>query len=134
LNPAKLGKIDNHKQEPWKLPLPQFIEQLHFERFGKLLPTASCLSRSDVESKGAKEKRAVPQAAAYERQHLKHGERRPRYCGAAVRGADSATTRGGDVRRSCRTDMRGWNRNCRPEAVTLESVTTLQAVFNFSST
>ena len=23
LNPAKLGKIDNHKQEPWKLPLPR---------------------------------------------------------------------------------------------------------------
>jgi hypothetical protein len=21
MNPAKLGKIDNHKQEPWKLPL-----------------------------------------------------------------------------------------------------------------
>jgi hypothetical protein len=38
LNPAKLGKIDNHKQEPWKLPLPQFIEQLYFERFGKTTP------------------------------------------------------------------------------------------------
>jgi hypothetical protein len=38
LNPAKLGKIDNHKQEPWKLPLPQFIEQLYFERFGKTSP------------------------------------------------------------------------------------------------
>jgi hypothetical protein len=35
LNPAKLGKIDNHRQEPWKLPLPQFIEQLYSERFGK---------------------------------------------------------------------------------------------------
>jgi len=22
MKPAKLGKIDNHKQEPWKLPLP----------------------------------------------------------------------------------------------------------------
>ena len=33
LNPAKLGKIDNHKQEPWKLPLPQFIEQLYFRAF-----------------------------------------------------------------------------------------------------
>ena len=38
LNPAKLGKIDNHKQEPWKLPLPQFIEQLYFERFSKTTP------------------------------------------------------------------------------------------------
>jgi hypothetical protein len=38
LNPAKLGRIDNHKQEPWKLPLPQFIEQLYLERFGKTSP------------------------------------------------------------------------------------------------
>jgi hypothetical protein len=38
LNPAKLGKIDNHKQERWKLPLPQFIEALYFERFGKRAP------------------------------------------------------------------------------------------------
>lgn len=40
MNPAKLGKIDNHKQEPWKLPLPQFIEKLYFKRFGKTFPEA----------------------------------------------------------------------------------------------
>ena len=40
MNPAKLGKIDNHKQEPWKLPLPQFIEELHSKRFGKTSPEA----------------------------------------------------------------------------------------------
>ena len=40
MNPAKLGKIDNHKQEPWKLPLPQFIEELYFKRFGKTAPEA----------------------------------------------------------------------------------------------
>lgn len=28
LNPDKLGKIDNHKQEAWKAPLPQFIESV----------------------------------------------------------------------------------------------------------
>lgn len=33
LNPDKLGKIDNHEQEPWKAPLPQFIENLYFKRF-----------------------------------------------------------------------------------------------------
>jgi hypothetical protein len=35
LNPKKLGKPDNHRQEPWKLPLPAFIEHLYRERFGK---------------------------------------------------------------------------------------------------
>jgi hypothetical protein len=40
MNPAKLGKIDNHKQEPWKLPLPQFIEELYFKRFRKTSPEA----------------------------------------------------------------------------------------------
>jgi len=38
MNPGKLGKIDNHEQEPWKLPLPQFIEELYFKRFGKTAP------------------------------------------------------------------------------------------------
>ena len=28
LNPKKLGKIDNHKQELWKAPLPVFIEEI----------------------------------------------------------------------------------------------------------
>jgi hypothetical protein len=38
LNPVKLGKLDNHKQEPWKLPLPQFIEELYRKRFGRAAP------------------------------------------------------------------------------------------------
>src|SRR3989304_2344767 len=29
MNPQKLGKLDNHRQEPWKLPLPAFIEELY---------------------------------------------------------------------------------------------------------
>lgn len=37
-NPRKLGKLDNHRQEPWKLPLPRFIETLYFKRFGKERP------------------------------------------------------------------------------------------------
>jgi hypothetical protein len=39
LNPKKLGKIDNHKQQPWKIPLPQFIEHLYCKRFGRTHPT-----------------------------------------------------------------------------------------------
>ena len=35
MNPRKFGKLDNHKQEPWKAPLPEFIESLYLKRFGK---------------------------------------------------------------------------------------------------
>ena len=38
MNPKKLGKIDNHRQEPWKMPLRQFIENLYLKRFGKDRP------------------------------------------------------------------------------------------------
>ena len=38
MNPKKLGKLDNHQQESWKLPLPAFIEHLYFKRFGKSRP------------------------------------------------------------------------------------------------
>ena len=38
MNPKRLGKKANHDQEPWKVPLPRFIEQLYFERFGKERP------------------------------------------------------------------------------------------------
>jgi hypothetical protein len=38
MNPTKLGKIDNHKQEPWKAPLPQFIERLYVKRFKREKP------------------------------------------------------------------------------------------------
>jgi hypothetical protein len=38
LTPMKLGKIDNHKQEPWKTPLAQFIEACYMKRFRKARP------------------------------------------------------------------------------------------------
>ncbi len=38
MNPKKLGGKANHKQEPWKVPLPEFIEELYFKRFGKTRP------------------------------------------------------------------------------------------------
>ena len=38
MNPKKLGKLANHRQEPWKAPLPQFIETLYYKRFLKLQP------------------------------------------------------------------------------------------------
>ena len=38
LNPRKFGKIANHRQEPWKAPLPVFIEEIYFKRFRKKRP------------------------------------------------------------------------------------------------
>lgn len=38
MNPKKFGKLDNHRQEPWKAPLRIFIENLYFKRFGKEKP------------------------------------------------------------------------------------------------
>jgi hypothetical protein len=38
LNPKKFGGLANTRQEPWKLPLPEFIEELYFEHFKKSRP------------------------------------------------------------------------------------------------
>jgi hypothetical protein len=38
LNPRKLGKLANHRQEPWKASLPQFIEHLYVKRFDRERP------------------------------------------------------------------------------------------------
>jgi len=38
MNPRKLGKLDNHRQEPWKLPLKEFIAELYHKRFGRMQP------------------------------------------------------------------------------------------------
>lgn len=38
MNPKRFGSKANQKQEPWKVPLPQFIERLYFKRFRKNRP------------------------------------------------------------------------------------------------
>ena len=38
MNPQKLGKLANHQQERWKVPLPEFIEELYLKRFGQAGP------------------------------------------------------------------------------------------------
>jgi len=54
LNPDKLGKIDNHKQETWKSPLPQFIEEIYFKRFKKTEPAAVKLIKGVIADEKAK--------------------------------------------------------------------------------
>ena len=38
LNPKKFGSLANTKQEPWKLPLPEYIEKLYIQHFKKNRP------------------------------------------------------------------------------------------------
>ncbi len=38
MNPGKFGKLANHNQESWKLPLPLYIEALYIKRFNKECP------------------------------------------------------------------------------------------------
>jgi len=68
MNPAKLGKLDNHKQEPWKLPLPRFIEELYLKRFGKpaLGVVMSIEERARLERGKQQARRAAKQRGATE--------------------------------------------------------------------
>ena len=38
INPRKFAKLGNHKQQPWKRPLSEFIEERYQKRFGKACP------------------------------------------------------------------------------------------------
>ena len=62
LNPDKLGKIDNHRQEPWKAPLPQFKEHIYFKRFKReepetVKPLKQILKEMETKKKLQKEKK-----------------------------------------------------------------------------
>ena len=38
MNPKKFGGLANHKEEQWKLPLPEYIEHLYQKKFRKMFP------------------------------------------------------------------------------------------------
>jgi hypothetical protein len=61
LNPRKFGSLANHRQEPWKLPLPEFIEKLYLKHFGKAAPD-EVLSIEERAKRRAKKKAARKKA------------------------------------------------------------------------
>ena len=67
LNPKKLGKLDNHREEPWKAPLPQFIEHLYFKRFGRERPEFVVSVEERARAKEASEPHARRHGAAIAR-------------------------------------------------------------------
>jgi hypothetical protein len=64
LNPKKFGGLANHRRQPWKLPLPQFIEELYLERFGVPRPAEVLSLEEFVSQTNAKkeQKRIAKQA------------------------------------------------------------------------
>ena len=68
LDPKKLGKLDNHEQEPWKAPLPEFIERLYLKRFGKRRPdvVVSIEARARTEEDGKARSRELRRRRAGE--------------------------------------------------------------------
>ena len=62
MNPKGFGKLDNHRQESWKLPLGQFIENCYLKSFGKLPDTVlSIEQRIQLEEKKKAERREAKQ-------------------------------------------------------------------------
>ena len=62
LNPDKLGKIDNHRQESWKAPLPEFIEEIFYKRFKKerpdvVKPLKQILKEQEIKTKTKKKEK-----------------------------------------------------------------------------
>ena len=64
LNPDTLGKIDNHRQEPWKAPLPEFIEEINYKRFKKerpdvVKPLKQILKEQEIKTKTKKKEKEI---------------------------------------------------------------------------
>ena len=77
LNPDKLGKIDNHRQEPWKAPLPEFIEEIFYKRFKKerpdvVKPLKQILKEQEIKDK-EKKKEKEKRRKEHEQEQMNNG-------------------------------------------------------------
>jgi len=80
MNPEKLGKLDNHKQEAWKMPLRQYIEHLYLKRFGKSCPDAvMSIEERSVSVRRRKQPGVRPNSISPRRYHeaILHGRGHP---------------------------------------------------------
>lgn len=89
MNPRKLSKLDNHRQQPWKAPLPEFIASLYFRRFGRTRPldarSVEERARHAQEKKAAsKRRRAQRKAEAARGAPLAHAEEQPSLSGVPL--------------------------------------------------
>ena len=70
MNPKKLGGMANHVQEPWKVPLPQYIESLYRKQFNKENPDQV---RSIEQLVSDNKRKKMERKAAKQREVLEHG-------------------------------------------------------------
>ena len=54
LNPKKFGGYANHRQEKWKRPLGEYIEELYFKRFKRDKPNQVLSIEELIQKKGGK--------------------------------------------------------------------------------
>jgi len=71
MNLKKLGKLDNHHQEPWKAPLSEFIEHVYVKRFGRERPEVVMSVEEWARAKEAKQ--AAPKEARRRARAEGHG-------------------------------------------------------------
>jgi hypothetical protein len=68
MSPKKLGGLSNHRQEPWKAPLPEFIADLYRRQFGRSQPetvvSIEQLARNQWEKKQERRARRAAERAA----------------------------------------------------------------------
>ena len=77
LNPDKLGKIGNHRQESWKAPLPEFIEEIFYKRFIKehpdiVKPLKQILKEQEIKDK-EKKKEKEKRRKEHEQEQMNNG-------------------------------------------------------------
>ena len=67
INPKKLGGMDNHRQEPWKMPLPDYIEHLYAKRFGRPRPDGVMSIEGAAHARVQEKKKAAKREAKRQR-------------------------------------------------------------------
>lgn len=83
LNSKKFRGLANYKQEPWKIPLPDYIEELYFKHFNKKCPDIVRSIEQMVKDKAArkakrKEERVLERPVTHTQQN-KFRQATPKY-------------------------------------------------------